>query len=66
MKLFEMLRQLDKWPEEMTVYLARPWSSDAEAILASPTSDIATRIEQGYQSYDYFLEVALAREFLEA
>jgi hypothetical protein len=65
MKLIELLQQSDEWEEEATIFVARPWSCDAEAILVSPAPDTTAPVERNGTSFAYFLETFLAREFSE-
>ena len=65
MKLIDLLRQPGGWEEDATIYVARPWSCEAEAILVSPAPDTAEPVDQNGRLYDYFLETFIAREFLD-
>jgi hypothetical protein len=65
MKLIELLQQSDGWDDDATIYVARPWSCDAQAILVSLSSDTAAPVERDGTSYEYFLEAFIAREFSE-
>ena len=65
MKLIELLRQSDEWDEEATLYVERPWSCDAAAILVSPAPDTTAPVERNGTSYHYLLEAFIAREFSE-
>ena len=65
MKLIELLQQSDDWDDEATIYVARPWSCDAKAILVNPAPDTTAPIGQDGTLYDYFLETFIAREVRE-
>ena len=65
MTLIELLQQSDEWEEEATIYVARPWSYDADAILVSPEPDTTAPVERNSTAYEYFLETVIAREFME-
>lgn len=66
MQLAELLRRPDLGDdEEAAIYVARPWSPAAEAILVSPAPDAANPIEREGRRFEYFLEAALACDFLE-
>jgi hypothetical protein len=65
-QLIELLRQAHLGDDdEATIYVARPWSPEAEAIVVSPAPDATNPIEQDGQTFDYFLEAFIAQEFLE-
>lgn len=66
MQLIEILRHPDLGDDDdATIYVARPWPSDAEAILISPAPDQTHPIERNDRSFEYFLEAFIARDFLE-
>jgi hypothetical protein len=64
-KLLELLQQSDGWDEEAAIFVAHPWSCNAEAILVSPAPDTTAPVERHGTFYDYFLETFIAREFSE-
>lgn len=65
-KLIEILRLDDiAADEEATIYVARPWSPDADAIVVSPAPTLTDPIERDGRAFDYFLEGFLAQDFLE-
>ena len=51
--------------ERATVYVARPWSPQASAIVVSPAPDRNDPIQRDGEAFDYFLEGFLVQEFLE-
>jgi hypothetical protein len=65
MTLLEVIRDLDSFPEESTIYSPEPWSVESEAIVEYRRDDekLAKRaVELGYA---YFLEIFIAKELLE-
>lgn len=65
MKLRELLRFRRDWSEYQTIYVAEPWSGDADALLCSEPADMADPIIQSGKHYAYFLEGFIARDFLD-
>jgi hypothetical protein len=65
-KLIEVLRKRDLGEnEQATIYVARPWSPEAEAIVVSPAPTATGPVERDGRTFDYFLEAYIAQEFLE-
>lgn len=66
MQLIEILRRDDIAEDEnATIYVARPWSPEADAIIVSPAPATTGPVEQDGRTFDYFLEGFIAQEFLE-
>lgn len=65
MELIELLKQSDQWQDDATIYVARPWSSNAQAVLLRPSPDTTASVEQNGRRFDYFLEAFIARDFLD-
>lgn len=65
MKLRELLRDRRDWSDEGTIYVVEPWGGDADALLSNATPDTTGSIIQDGQSYAYFLEGFIARDFLD-
>ena len=66
MRLIELVEGASTWTDDdTTIYVARPWSCDADAMLVSPAPDTTEPVEQGGKLYDYVLETFIAREVLE-
>lgn len=66
MRLIELLEQVGDWNDEITkIYVAKPWSCDALAVLVSPSPDTTEPLMRNGQTYDYFMETFLARDFLD-
>ena len=65
MTLNDIVRSLPRLEEDLTIYAQSPWSTSSPAVTAvEPEAgglpDVAQR-----QSLDYFIEVFIAREFLQ-
>ncbi|HXC36679.1 MAG TPA: hypothetical protein VNV43_12440 [Candidatus Acidoferrales bacterium] len=65
MKLIEVIRDLDALDDESTIYAAKPWTEDSEVIVAHEPESGGVPAEVERLSLEYFLEVLIAREFLE-
>ena len=66
MELIELLKQSEHWrDDDATIYVARPWSPSAQAVLLKPAPDTTTSIEQNGRRFDYFLEAFIVRDFLD-
>jgi len=66
MRLADVLRQSDLGDDdEATIYVERPWSPDAEAIVLSLAPQATTPVEREGRQFDYFLEAFIARDFLD-
>ena len=65
MKLRELLRGRRDWSDEDTIYVVEPWGGDADALLSNATPDTTGPVIQDGQSYAYFLEGFIARDFLD-
>lgn len=65
MRLIELLMQTEHWNDDVTVYVERPWSCDAEAILVSPAPNVTLPVERQGRAFDYFLETSVAREVMD-
>lgn len=66
MRLIEIVDGLSlETDDDTTIYVARPWSRDAQAMLVSPSPDTIAPIQRGGTVYEYFLETFIAREVLD-
>ena len=66
MRLIELIEDASAWTDDdKTIYVARPWSCDADAILVSPAPDTTEPVERDGKRYGYFLETFIAREVIE-
>lgn len=67
MRLIELIEGSSTWiDDDTTIYVARPWSCDADAMLVSPAPDTTEPLEMGGKFFDYFLETFIARDVVEA
>ena len=65
MQLSEVVSRLASWDQESTIYAAEPWTSESAAIIAAEPVSGEVPEPAGQAGFEYFLEVFLAREFLE-
>jgi hypothetical protein len=65
MTLLDTLRDLYSLDGESTIYAAKPWIADSEAIVALEPETGGLPAEAQQLGLKYFLEVFVAREFLE-
>jgi hypothetical protein len=66
MQLIELLEGASAWTDDdTTIYVTRPWSCDADAVLVSPAPATTEPVERNGKPYDYFLETFIAREVIE-
>ena len=65
MKLIEAIEELDSFAEDNTIYAAEPWSAESQAVVDTepPSGGLPEKAQE--LGLKYFLEVFLAREFLE-
>ena len=63
--LFEVVKNLDSFDEESTIYLEEPWTENSKAIvtLEPDTGGLPKKVKE--EELRYFLEIFIAREFLE-
>jgi hypothetical protein len=66
MRLSDAVLGLESFDQEDTIYASEPWTADSEAIIArEPTiGGVPPYAEE--RGLKYFLEVAIARDFLDA
>jgi hypothetical protein len=63
-KLSEIIRELDSFGAEETIYASEPWTGDSTAVVArEPESGVPADAER--LNLKYFLEIFIAREFLD-
>jgi hypothetical protein len=65
MKLIEAIGNLDTLDNESTIYAAKPWTEDSNVIVAREPESGGVPPEAERLGLKYFLEVFVAREFLE-
>ena len=63
MKLIEIVRDLGSFDSEEDIYASEPWTAGCEAIV-TPESNMSSAVER--LNMKYFLEVFIARDFLNA
>ncbi len=63
MNLLEAVQKMPKADDDLTIYARQPWSPRAEAVLAIEGSE--EEVEAKARGFEYFLEVFIAREFLD-
>jgi hypothetical protein len=56
---------LDRLSKTSTIYAKAPWTCDSAAIAAEEPEDGSVPAEARAQGFAYFLEVEIAKEFLE-
>lgn len=64
-KLIEIVKDLNTLNEELTIYAVDPWTPDSEAILGMEPDDAVAPPEAVAMGAQYFIDVYLAKEFLE-
>ena len=65
MTLLEVIEGLDCLPEEATIYARQPWSCESIAIVDNEEEEGGAPESARPMHLKYFIEVAIAREFLE-
>lgn len=61
MTLLEVIRTLDSFDEESTIYASEPWTEKSKSVVVAELESDGLQ-ERGVK---YFLEVFIARQFLE-
>jgi hypothetical protein len=65
LKLIDVVAQLVSYDPELTIYAAKPWTCDSEAVVAREPEDGGLPPEAAARRCEYFIEVFVAKEFLE-
>ncbi len=65
MTLIEVVKNLSDLDESDTIYVAEPWTENSKAIVAPEPASGGLPTEAAALGLKYFLEVSVAREFLE-
>jgi hypothetical protein len=65
MTLLEAILDLDRLDEASTIYAASPWSADSQVVVAQAPDTGQLPPEAQRRGLQYFLEVAVARDFLD-
>jgi hypothetical protein len=65
MRREEVAKNLDAWNEDSTICARRPWTAESETVVVVqlPDGGIPSEVKKG--GFEYFLEVAVAKEVLE-
>ena len=66
MNLIDAVRNLDSLDDEQTLYAAKPWTPDSEVLAAVEPESGGLPAEAEERGLSYFLEVFIAREFIES
>ena len=64
MTLLEVVENINKFSEEHTIYVRRPWMEEAMAVVALETTSGKPPVEAADLDLSYFLEISVARAFL--
>jgi hypothetical protein len=65
MTLLEAIRALHSLDEESTIYASEPWTEKSKAVVAAEPESGGLPAEAQERGMKYFLEVFVARQFLE-
>lgn len=64
MKLIDLVSSIDTLDENSTIYATSPWTVESDAIVAEESADANSSSVFEREGKQYFLEVFIAREFL--
>ena len=64
-QLGDLIKRLASLNEDETIYAAEPWTSESAAVLAMEPESGGLPDVAASQGLKYFLEVSIARDFLE-
>lgn len=66
MHLMELLKNASDWNDDAgTIYAMLPWACNSQAIIVDTAPNTTEDIEFDGQTYAYFLETFIARDFIE-
>lgn len=65
MTLLDVVSDIDSFDEELCICLSRPWTIDSEVTVEPYPEDGLVRALKAVTGKDYFLEVFIARDFLQ-
>jgi len=65
MTLLELVRNIDRAIDDDTIYARKPWTQTSPILMARESSSGGTPARARSLQLEYFLEVFIAREFLE-
>ncbi len=63
--LESLVGSLDSLDEDLTIYAREPWTAASDAIAAAEPAEGGLPTEAREEGLKYFLEVSVAKEFLE-
>jgi hypothetical protein len=66
MTLADIVPRLPELPRDGIICAKRPWHSGSDCVVAEPTPELGVPADAKAQGLDYFLEVHVALEVLEA
>lgn len=64
-KLIDIVASLGSYDPEFTIYAAKPWTCDSDAVVAHEPDQGGLPREAESCGAEYFIEVFVAKEFLE-
>jgi hypothetical protein len=64
-KLIDVVANLDSYDADLTIYAVKPWTCDSEVIVAREPEQGGVPHEAESCNAEYFIEVFVAKEFLE-
>jgi hypothetical protein len=64
MRLSDIVKELSSTDQELTIYVAEPWSPHSQAMLAREPDEGGVPAEASGAHMTYFLEVFIAQEFV--
>jgi len=65
MNLLQVISSLSEYDEEQTIYAKEPWCPESEAIVRAEPDDGFLPSDARGKGLAYFLEIFVAKEFLE-
>ena len=65
MTLADIVNQLSVAADDRIICVRRPWSAQAESLLALPEANLSVPSDVKLAGFEYFLEVFVAREVLQ-
>jgi hypothetical protein len=64
-KLIDVVANLGSLDPKLTIYVAKPWTFDSDAVVAREPDQGGVPEEAESQNAEYFIEVFIATEFLD-
>ncbi len=65
MSLLEVISKLETFNEESTIYAAKPWTDQSKTLVLNESETGGLSIEAKKEDLKYFLEISIAKEFLD-